>query len=401
MGQGGVLMPALRPPLTAVAPGIVSRIEHQQFALLTQQVRSSTYAGAAVIAMTLLLARHLENSRLLAALALVRLALFIHDNMLARDLQHELARGEPRRRTVWRMIAATGFANLTWGALTWPLAIGTSIDFLCFMTAVIALFSMCLAMVSASFHPQTLAASTLGGSLGLAPKAFELTASIGLILPLGFLIYFVTIYYFARVLGRQARGGIVLDLRRKRIARQLVQTNAALEQALHHANSLADQDSLTKLRNRRAFEQALPAFVAAWPDQHHWLLLIDVDHFKRINDRFGHAMGDGVLVALGTTLAQWEVEADGRLTGRWGGEEFIVLVAAQPHEGPGQIADLLRERIFELAECLHWPGTVELSASIGCARLDDARQFDETLSRADAALYRAKNSGRNCWKQAA
>lgn len=394
-------MPALRLPFSTAAPGFVSRIEHQQFALLAQQGRSSTYAGAAVIAMTLVLARHLENSRLLTAIALIRLALFIHDSMLARGLQQELAQGEPSRRTVWRIIAAAGFANLTWGALTWPLAIGTSIDFLCFMTVIIALFSICLSMVSASFHPHTLAASTLGGCLGLAPKIFELTASVGLLLPLGFLIYFVTIYYFAQVLCRQARGGIVLDLRRKRIARQLAQTNAALQQALHHANSLADQDSLTKLRNRRAFEQALPAFVAACPDQQHWLLLIDVDHFKRINDRFGHAMGDGVLVALGTTLAQWEVEADGRLTGRWGGEEFIVAVAVQPHEDPGQIADPLRERIFELAECLHWPGTVELSASIGCARLDDPRQFDETLSRADAALYRAKNSGRNCWKLAA
>ena len=108
-----------------------------------------------------------------------------------------------------------------------------------------------------------------------------------------------------------------------------------------------------------------------------------------------------MLVALGTTLAQWEVEADGRLTGRWGGEEFIVLVAAEPHQDPGTIADPLRERIFELAECLHWPGAVELSASIGCAPLGDPRQFDEALSQADAALYRAKNSGRNCWKLAA
>ncbi len=394
-------MPALPFPPAAATPRMVSRIERQQFALLTQQVRASTYAGAAVIAMTLLLAPHLENARLLAAIALVRLALFIHDNMLARGLQQELARGEPSRRSIWRMIAATGVANLTWGALTWPLAIGGSIDFLCFMTAIIALFSICLSMVSASFHPQTLVASTLGGCLGLAPKIFALTGSVGLLLPLGFLIYFVTIYYFARLLGRQARGGIVLDIRRRRIARRLAQTNAALEQALRQANSLADQDSLTKLRNRRAFEQALPGFAAAWPERQHWLLLIDVDHFKRINDRFGHAMGDGVLVALGTSLAQWEVEADGRLSGRWGGEEFIALVAAGAHETPGGIADPLRERIFELAECLHWPGTINLSASIGCARLEDPRLFDEALSRADAALYEAKHSGRNCWKLAA
>lgn len=380
---------------------LLRQIEWRQFGLLTRQLRAGTYAGAAVIVMTLLLAPSVAGSALVAGIALLRMALFVHDNMLARTLQEQIAADAPRRSTVWRLILHTGLANMVWGALTWPLDMAHGLDLMTFLVALIALFSICLSIVSASFHPATLAAATLGGCLGLAPKVQALAPATGLLLPLGFLIYFITIHYFAGQLGRQARGGIALEIRRRRIAGRLAQTNTALERALVHAHRLADQDSLTRLRNRRALEQATTTLMASWPTRQVFVLLIDVDHFKRINDRFGHAMGDGVLVAIGTALNQWEIEADGRLAGRWGGEEFIA-VAALDHPGQaGALADELRERIAELGDVLHWPGKITLSASIGCAPLASTAQFDEALRRADAALYAAKRAGRNCWKLAA
>ncbi|WP_088306845.1 GGDEF domain-containing protein [Novosphingobium sp. B 225] len=390
------------PPADAPASTpLLRQIEWAQFALVTQQVRSGTYAGAAVIMLALLLAPHVANTHMLAGIALLRMALFVEANMLARTLQQEIARGSPSIAFQRRLIGNVGLSNLVWGALTWPLVIGSSVSFMAFLLAIIALFSICLSIVSASFHPKTLIASTLGGCLGLAPKIHALTGTVGLLLPLGFLIYCVTIFYFARVVGRQARGGIVLDIRRRRIAARLNQTNMALERALTVANRLADQDTLTRLRNRRAFEQALHRFAGDWADRDCFVMLIDVDHFKRINDRYGHAMGDGVLVALGTTLTQWEIEEDGRMTGRWGGEEFIVLAALDRTERPGEVADDLRARIEELTDGLHWPGRIDLSASIGCAQLHEPAQFDAALRRADQALYAAKKAGRNCWKLAA
>lgn len=380
---------------------LLGQIELRQFAILAEQARASIYTGTAVIVMTLLLAPRVDAAWLIISIALVRMALFLHDNMLARTFQQQIAQGAPRVLTLRRMIAASFCANFTWGMLTWPLQIGEEIGFVAFMLAIIALFSICLSIVSASFHPKALRASTLGGCLGLAPKIYLMTASVGLLLPVGFLIYCMTMYYFGRVLGRQSRGGIALDIRRKRIARQLGRTNQALQRALTEANRLAEQDGLTLLRNRRAFELALPRFTAAWSDHDCFLMLIDIDHFKRINDRFGHAMGDGVLMALGTALTEWEVEGDRRISGRWGGEEFIAVIALPPGMPPGPAANDLRERIQELTEGLHWPGPVEISASIGCARLEGADQFDVALRRADAALYAAKSAGRNCWKLAA
>jgi len=124
------------------------------------------------------------------------------------------------------------------------------------------------------------------------------------------------------------------------------------------------------------------------------LLMIDVDHFKSINDRHGHVCGDGVLAAIGTRLRATLRASD--LKCRYGGEEFLVVLPDTSREGALRAAETVRKTLAELET--PWYGqTVRITASVGVATAR-ANELDPTpiIARADAALYRAKRDGRNC-----
>ncbi len=143
-------------------------------------------------------------------------------------------------------------------------------------------------------------------------------------------------------------------------------------------------DTLTGIPNRRA------ALARAKDVRRRGCLtsvaLFDIDHFKSVNDRFGHAKGDEVLRAVATTLAHQACDSD--LVARWGGEEFVALVGA---DLAGAAA--LCERAREAVARLDIPGVGQVSISAGVSVITD--DFDSTLERADAALYQAKARGRN------
>jgi len=143
-------------------------------------------------------------------------------------------------------------------------------------------------------------------------------------------------------------------------------------------------DALTGIPNRRA------ALARAKEVRRRGCLtsvaLFDIDHFKRVNDTFGHAKGDEVLRAVAATLAHQACDSD--LVARWGGEEFVALVGA---DLAGTAA--LCERAREAVARLEIPGVGHVSISAGVSVITD--DFDSTLERADAALYRAKANGRN------
>jgi diguanylate cyclase (GGDEF)-like protein len=155
--------------------------------------------------------------------------------------------------------------------------------------------------------------------------------------------------------------------------------------------SLATTDPLTGLPNRRALDDCLQAALAA-AHRHSEAVsvaLIDVDHFKRINDRCGHAMGDRVLVQLGHRLAA-DLRASDRL-GRWGGEEFLLISGHTPLPAALELADRLRASVAAFAFGHGDPVTV----SVGVAQVRQGDDADTLLQRADEALYRAKDAGRD------
>lgn len=161
-----------------------------------------------------------------------------------------------------------------------------------------------------------------------------------------------------------------------------------LEQELEHA---AMRDSMTGLLNRRQFyritEQANPSSL---PVQNQFsLLLVDTDHFKNINDVFGHLKGDEVLISLSRTLEACSRKDD--FVFRWGGEEFVILLPRTPLDTAMQVAETIRAAVARIAI----PGLPRFTVSIGVARHNAEESIDELFKRVDDALYRAKNDGRN------
>lgn len=201
---------------------------------------------------------------------------------------------------------------------------------------------------------------------------------------LGFSILFITA---ARALSlrydREHRE--LVDLRGQ-LESRVHERTAALEAANRELDRLSHTDPLTGLANRRSFFQS-----ANGRDiRTHALLMLDVDHFKRINDTHGHDAGDTVLRALASMLA--ETVRSGELVARWGGEEFILLLA---DEGASERAEALRRTLADQA--IHAGGArLHVTASIGLSPAAYTGTLDERLTAADRALYRAKQQGRNC-----
>jgi len=159
------------------------------------------------------------------------------------------------------------------------------------------------------------------------------------------------------------------------------------------ALQLASHDPLIGIQNRLAMQQALgrEADLAKRQAAPLSMLIIDADHFKRFNDEFGHAFGDDVLRALANAAAATVRRSD--LLFRYGGEEFVVLASHTNLQG----AHLLAERIREAVESIVTirGRDVRLSVSIGVAELKKEESADELFERADNAMYRAKEAGRN------
>lgn len=182
--------------------------------------------------------------------------------------------------------------------------------------------------------------------------------------------------------------------RTKAAERQLSATREearALRAKLAEAEGAARSDPLTGLANRRAFEERLAELQQAGARLS--IAICDVDHFKRVNDRYGHGVGDRVLRTVAGLL---ESACAGHLVARLGGEEFVVLFEDMAPAEAARILDdareLLAARHFRLRETDAPIGRISFSAGVACG----SRAADEPpLKRADRLLYEAKNAGRN------
>jgi diguanylate cyclase (GGDEF)-like protein len=159
---------------------------------------------------------------------------------------------------------------------------------------------------------------------------------------------------------------------------------------------LATTDHLTGIANRRAFIAAHEERFAAARDvgEPLALALIDIDHFKSVNDRLGHPAGDHVLQMFALTARS--VCPAGRTFGRLGGEEFAMLMPNAGFEQAAEICERLRAAVQGTPIVLPSGGRVRLTVSIGMTAMRPEDSPEAMLSRADAALYGAKQAGRNC-----
>jgi len=176
---------------------------------------------------------------------------------------------------------------------------------------------------------------------------------------------------------------------------QLKQTEQQITTKNKELEYLATRDSLSGLYNRRAFLDKTNSAYALAKKQNTPLccLMVDIDHFKRINDTYGHAAGDLIIKSVAEVLLAHSAEAD--LVARYGGEEFILLMPGKTLSESEAVANTLRQNIMGIVDTVD----VELdtlSASFGLAHLiPEVENVADLIDRADQALYFAKKSGRN------
>jgi diguanylate cyclase (GGDEF)-like protein len=182
---------------------------------------------------------------------------------------------------------------------------------------------------------------------------------------------------------------------------QLVADNEQLTAQLRRANeelsNLAATDALTGLANRRSFEEAMKRDLsrAQRTAQPLCVLIVDVDHFKSVNDTYGHQVGDFVLTRVADVLRG--ALRSGDLPARWGGEEFVALLPGSPLEGGRIAAERIRTMLEQTLMAIGGK-SFRVTASLGVAEFTGAATPDAgaaLVARADAALYEAKRTGRN------
>jgi diguanylate cyclase (GGDEF)-like protein len=154
-------------------------------------------------------------------------------------------------------------------------------------------------------------------------------------------------------------------------------------------------DPLTGLPNRREFDNRLEERMAAWKRRQEIfsLLIVDVDHFKKLNDQHGHLAGDQVLAAMGKALRTAIRREDA--VARYGGEEFAILLPHTSLEQAVHVAQNVRDAIARISVD-HNSQQLTVTASAGLAAIQTDEQPELLIHRADAALYAAKGAGRNC-----
>ena len=160
---------------------------------------------------------------------------------------------------------------------------------------------------------------------------------------------------------------------------------------VHQAERLASVDELTKVENRRGLERRLRSEAERMlrTGVPYSVVVVDLDHFKHVNDTFGHVAGDDVLRDVGRVLR--EGVRDGDHVGRWGGEEFAVVCPAASTDAASSLAERLRHAIRSTS----FTDGIELTASFGVAEARPEESIEEVVERADAALYTAKREGRD------
>jgi diguanylate cyclase (GGDEF)-like protein len=176
--------------------------------------------------------------------------------------------------------------------------------------------------------------------------------------------------------------------------KRVERTNQDLEQAHAVADRLARVDPLTEIFNRRHFGEVLSTELARPGSGSAAVLLLDLDHFKSVNDRYGHLTGDAVLRAAAARIASTTRNAD--CVARWGGEEFAILAPGIDREVAIRLAERARAALAE--EPVEVDGvSIALTLSVGAAVVgSDTLTPDRLVDAADEALYEAKRAGRNC-----
>ena len=201
---------------------------------------------------------------------------------------------------------------------------------------------------------------------------------------------FATMTAFILTIGRS----MFLGSFSSALKHSLYQRGLKLKEAYNRIEELAELDELTGAFNRRCIMRMLDEEIAraSRSGSPCSIALIDLDHFKRVNDTYGHPTGDEVLRTFAITMFA-NIRSVDRF-GRYGGEEFLLLLPDMPNDGAARALDRLRAIVADLDWSAFSPG-MKVTLSAGVAALEPNETTDSFLARADSALYAAKAKGRN------
>ena len=196
------------------------------------------------------------------------------------------------------------------------------------------------------------------------------------------------------VLNRSRRTEWLATLEQRRVNDRLVEEALRAEELRAELEQQAAQDALTGLANRRSFFERGDRLVESSRDRGvpAIAVLMDVDGFKIVNDRYGHAAGDALLQAIGTALR--EATRHDEVLGRIGGEEFAVVATVPTGADGSALAERLRAAVSD-AHAVVGPETVSATVSVGFSEVGDRDDLGAALARADRAMYGAKRAGGN------
>lgn len=310
---------------------------------------------------------------------------------------------------IWaqRQIVANFLVGLAWGTSVWFFSVEPlSHHYFFNLSVLVAVSAICVTIMSA-FR----AASILFSAAVLLPPvvhAFQISHPFAMQIGLSLIILFALEVQYGAVARRQLISGLEAGQRSQALVDQLsqlrsdlyqsnhalAQKNADLAAAFERLNELATHDELTGAFNRRVMVERLE-LQAVYKSRYGTpasLIMLDLDHFKKINDRHGHSVGDLALQLLVRTVQDELREGD--ILARFGGEEFLVLLPLSTADAARQTAERLRCAIAAIKLGAD-EDQVLLRASFGVAELVMDESVASWLRRVDLALYQAKDTGRN------
>jgi diguanylate cyclase (GGDEF)-like protein len=311
----------------------------------------------------------------------------------ARDVLKAISEGASIDKPVSRRADSVATSAAVWGLAMLPVAEQLAWGVAPMFVTLMITMTVGIAALLAGLTPRYLHAGVAGFTGAVLPQTIAYIDVVGPVPLIATLGYGPALIVIAQSLGRSARLSLKSQIENRLLAQHL-------QSALDTSQYLSSHDSLTGLLNRRAFEREAMALrsgqTTALPVA---IILFDLDHFKLINDRHGHPVGDHVLRSaakivsfhIRACVAKGEFHAS---VARWGGEEFIIILGRGAEGQAPSIAEALRYALSSHIDPA-WPVGVSVTASFGISQWASEEPLHEAISRADQAMYRAKVRGRN------
>ncbi len=328
-----------------------------------------------------------------AAMLLVAAARIVQSLQYRRNPQRH-----PLRAWAWRAVLSAWCAGAIWGG--WNLAILFEPDRDLALVIVAVQAGM---LTAAAMRNSALPAQVIGQVL-LASLPLLVASLFSSALYINAFAIFAALQIAGALSAGKAQHRLILrllqaDEAQSLLLRRLAGANEELELLNNHLRTLADTDPLTRIDNRRAFDLTLAREWrrSAREESPLALLMIDIDGFKAFNDFYGHPAGDACLQSVAAVIAA-AARRPGDLAARYGGEEFALLLAGTEMDGARSVAENIRADLATRALKHEAGGHGLVTVSVGVASLiGHVERGPETLTAlADAALYAAKRSGRDC-----